>query len=88
MARKWEAPRILAVDALPKALGDCTGGSTDTLTTQGECGCHDGQNTVGSSTAYSASICNASVPTSYGHGCEAGGTPGTCFCGTAASLPE
>ena len=47
MARKWEAPKILAVDGLPKALGDCLGGSTDGATGGELCGCHNGQNTLG-----------------------------------------
>ena len=87
MARKWETPRILAVDGLPKALGDCVGGSTDTTTTQGDCGCHNGQDTLGNPGVAAAGMCNV-TSSAYGHGCSSGGTPSTCFCGTAATLPE
>jgi hypothetical protein len=88
MTKKWEAPIILAVDGLPKALGDCLGGSTDSAGLGGEdCGCHNGQNTLGSD-VQAAGMCPSIRPVTYSHGCSSGGTPGTCFCGTAATLPD
>jgi len=38
---KWEPPAIVEIGALPSALGDCSGGSTQT--TPATCG--NGQNT-------------------------------------------
>jgi hypothetical protein len=89
MAKRWEAPHILAVDGLTKALGDCITGSTDGVITGGDyCGCHNGENTLSPSPPVSsAGMCNVTSPT-YTHGCSSGGTPSTCFCGTAATLPN
>jgi hypothetical protein len=84
MSKKWEAPIILAVDGLPKTLGDCIAGSTDGVTTGGGyCGCHNGENTLGSS------VRAAGIPDGASDdGCSVGGTPSTCFCGTAAAFPS
>jgi len=38
----WESPVIAEISALPSALGDCRGGST-----QGGSDCHNGQDTKG-----------------------------------------
>ena len=80
MVKKWEAPLIVAVSGLPKALGDCISGSTDGATTGGQfCGCHNGQDTIGADDVRATAI-----TVGVYHGCSSGGIPSSCFCGETA----
>ena len=63
MAKKWEAPKILAIAALPRDLGDCWDGSSPGVTSQGECGCHNGENTVGRSPLWPSAAYPFPMPT-------------------------
>ncbi len=44
--KKWVAPQVLDLGALPEGLGHCVGGSTEVDTGPGQ-GCFNGQKTSG-----------------------------------------
>jgi hypothetical protein len=79
MKRIWRTPRVVSLQALPLALGDCMGGASET----GECGCHNGGDT---GLRYDPPT--DPRPMEYFHGCESGGIPSDCFCGETAGPPS
>ena len=70
--KKWEAPKMLTLNSLPQALGNCMGGSS-----QEPLACHNGEVTSGSGVGHHC----------QNGGCAGPFFPTDCNTGTTVGTP-